>query len=91
MLRRLVLDVLKPHAPTIMDLANEICKLKSVDGVHIITYNRETKVESVRITIEGKKLDFEKINKILEKMGASVQSVDTVFAGKKIIEVPYSS
>jgi len=86
MLRRIILDVLKPHIPTIMDVAKEISKLKFVEGVHIHTYNRETKVESVRIAIEGKKLDFKEINKVLEKMGVSVQSVDVVHAGKRIIK-----
>jgi hypothetical protein len=91
MLRRIVLDVLKPHIPTIMDLANEISKLKFVEGVSVRTYNRETKVESVRVTIEGKKLNFKNINKILEKMGASVQSIDIVNAGKNIIKEPFHS
>lgn len=91
MLRRIILDVLKPHVPTIMDVANEISKIKSVEGVNIHTYNRETKVESVRITVEGRNLDFKKINKVLEKMGASIQSVDVVYAGKKIIEESRSS
>ena len=86
MLRRIILDVLKPHIPTIMDVAREISKLKFVEGVRVRTYNRETKVESVRITIEGKKLDFKKINNVLEKMGASIQSVDVVHAGKRIIK-----
>ncbi len=85
MLRRLILDVLKPHRPSNIDIATELCKIKGVDGVHIITYNKETEVESVRITIEGKKLNFNRIEKILKKMGASIQSVDAVAAGRKII------
>ena len=85
MLRRLVLDVLKPHVPTNIDVANEICKIKGVEGVNIVTYNKETQVESVRIVIEGKKLNFKRIEKILRNMGASVQSIDAVSAGRKII------
>ncbi len=85
MLRRLVLDVLKPHRPTNVDLATEISKLKGVDGVTIVTYNKETEVESVRIVIEGRRLEFKSIEKILRNLGASVQSVDAVSAGKKIV------
>ena len=85
MLRRLVLDVLKPHRPSNVDLATEISKLKGVDGVTIVTYNKETEVESVRIVIEGRRLEFKNIEKILRNLGASVQSVDAVSAGRKIV------
>ena len=85
MLRRLVLDVLKPHRPSNVDLATEISKLKGVDGVTIVTYNKETEVESVRIVIEGRGLEFKNIEKILRNLGASVQSVDAVSAGRKIV------
>ena len=85
MLRRLVLDVLKPHRPSNVDLATEISKLRGVDGVTIVTYNKETEVESVRIIIEGRRLEFKNIEKILRNLGASVQSVDAVSAGRKIV------
>ena len=82
MLRRIILDVLKPHIPTIMDVAREISKLKFVEGVHVRTYNRETKVESVRITIEGNELLYAEIEKKISELGASVHSVDKVTAEK---------
>ncbi len=34
---------------------------------------------------------FKKINKVLEKMGVSDQSVDVVHAGKRIIKEPTDS
>jgi len=91
MLRRIVLDVLKPPTPIIADVASELSKLKSVDGVNIQIYNREPRVEFIRITIEGKNLDFKKISKVLEDMGASIQSVDDICMGKKIVRESFCS
>ncbi len=85
MLRRLVLDVLKPHLPNNVELARELTKIRGVEGVSIITYNRETRVESVRIIIEGRNLNYKRIEKTLSKLGASIQSIDAVSAGKKIL------
>jgi len=86
MLRRLVLDVLKPHNPSILDLSNKLSKLKGIDGVNIITIEIDKEVENVKIVLEGTDINFNKIKKILEDSGAAVHSIDEVAAGEKIIE-----
>jgi len=91
MLRRIVLDVLKPLTPIIADVALLLSKLESVDGVNVHIYNREPRVEFIRIIIEGKNLNFKKISKTLESMGASIQSVDDICIGKKIVRDSFCS
>jgi len=52
-LRRLVLDVLKPLEPSIVDLVQKIAALKGVDGVNITICEIDRKVENAKITVEG--------------------------------------
>jgi len=86
MLRRVVLDVLKPHNPGILELSEKLCKVRGIDGVNIITYEIDKEVENVKIVIEGRNINFEKVKKILEDSGAAIHSIDEVAAGKKIVE-----
>ena len=86
MLRRLVLDVLKPHNPSILDMSTKLSKLKGIDGVNIITIEIDKEVENVKVVLEGTDINFKKVKKILEDSGGAVHSIDEVAAGRKIIE-----
>lgn len=86
MIRRLVLDVMKPHTPSILDLSKKLSELGGVDGVNIINYEIDRDVENIKIVLVGNNLNFKKITKILEDFGAAIHSVDQVAAGKKIVE-----
>jgi hypothetical protein len=86
MIRRLVLDVLKPHRPSVVDLSLALSKLEGVEGVNIMIYEIDEHVENAKITIVGTKVDFEVVQKKLEEMGATIHSVDEVASGKKLVE-----
>ena len=86
MIRRLVLDVLKPHEPSVIDLSLGLSKLEGVEGVNTITYEIDQQVENVKVTIAGNNIDFENVKKKLEEMGATIHSVDEVAAGKRVVE-----
>ena len=86
MLRRLVLDVLKPHRPSVVELSLALSDLEGVEGVNIIIYEIDQQVENAKIIIGGSDINFESIKKILEEMGATIHSVDEVAAGKRIVE-----
>ena len=86
MIRRLVLDVLKPHNPGVVELSEELSHLEGVEGVNIIIYEIDQKVENAKVVIAGANIDFERIKKKLEEMGATIHSVDEVAAGKRIVE-----
>jgi len=83
-IRRLVLDVLKPLEPSSIELATKLSELKGVEAVDLDVREVDRKVETVRLTLEGEWLDFEKINATLEKYGAVVHSVDRVTAGNRL-------
>lgn len=86
MIKRLVLDVLKPHNPSVVEVSEELSELNGVEGVNVIIYEIDQKVENAKIIIAGNKLDFSMIKNKLEELGATIHSVDEVAAGKKIIE-----
>lgn len=85
-IRRLVLDTLKPHEPSIIDVAKELSELPGVVAVNISIYELDRKVENAKITIEGEDLMYDLILKVIEEMGGAIHSVDEVVAGKMIID-----
>jgi hypothetical protein len=86
MIKRLVLDVLKPHNPTVVELSEALSHLEGIEGVNVIIYEIDQQVENVKIIIAGSSMNFDSIKKKLEEMGATIHSVDEVAAGKRIIE-----
>lgn len=86
MIRRLILDVLKPHNPNLIELTEALSHLEGVEGVNAIVYEIDQQVENAKIIIAGNSIDFESIKKKLEEMGATIHSVDEVAAGKIVIE-----
>ncbi len=82
-IRRLVLDVLKPHKPGIVALSREISTLPGITGCNITLIEIDKKVENVKITVEGSDINFEKLNALVEDNGGTIHSVDKVSAGKK--------
>jgi hypothetical protein len=85
-LRRLVLDVLKPLEPSIVELAQILADLGGVDGVNISIYEIDRRVENAKITIEGHDLSYENIANLIEENGGAIHSIDEVAAGEVLIE-----
>jgi hypothetical protein len=85
-LRRIVLDVLKPHDPSIVDLAQRLAMIEGVDGVNISIYEVDRKVENAKITIEGSDLRYADLLVMIEDAGASIHSIDEAVAGKVMID-----
>jgi hypothetical protein len=82
----LVLDVLKPHQPTILEMAKSIAALKHVTGVNLSLIEVDTQTESIKITVEGVNIDFDELQRVIEDMGAVIHSIDEVAAGMKLVE-----
>jgi hypothetical protein len=85
-LRRVVLDVLKPHDPDITILAKSIAAQDGVEGTNISVYEIDQRVENVKVTVEGKFTDINGIKKVILDIGGTIHSIDEVIAGKMLVE-----
>jgi len=85
-IRRLVLDTLKPHNPSIIEMASQISDMDGVSAVNISIYEVDRKVENAKITVEGSDISSGDVMDLIEELGGAVHSVDEVVAGDKIID-----
>ncbi|MFW9807512.1 MAG: DUF211 domain-containing protein [Candidatus Thorarchaeota archaeon] len=85
-IRRIVLDVLKPHSPRLTDLALMLARDERVNGLNISLKEVDQNTESITITLEGDDLSYDSIKEILEQAGAVIHSIDQVVAGKRFVE-----
>ncbi len=82
----MVLDVLKPHNPSIVELSKRLSNISGVAGVNCTLEEVDQDTESIKITIEGPSVDFPRVEKAIRECGAVIHSVDSVSAGKKLVE-----
>jgi hypothetical protein len=85
-IRRIVLDVLKPLDPSIIELSAELSDLSGVEAVNISIYEIDRRVENAKITLEGADLDYDEIQGVIGDNGGTVHSIDEVVAGRSIID-----
>lgn len=85
-LRRIVLDVLKPLEPNIVDLVRKVSVLKGVEGVNITIYEVDHHVENAKVTVEGNQLSFDELAELIKENGGAIHSIDEVAAGRSLIE-----
>ena len=76
--RKLVLDVLKPHQPNALDFSLALANLGPDYHVKLTVIEVDKQTESTIVTIEGVDIHFDDIKAGIEKMGASVHSIDEV-------------
>ena len=82
----LVIDVLKPHDPTILGIAKALNAITGVDGVEVIVHDINRRVEGAKITLEGPDIPYEKVKKVVHDHGATIHSIEKVVTGKKAPE-----
>ena len=85
-IKRIILDVLKPHTPTILEVAERIGGLDGISGVNISLEEVDAETDSVKITIEGSNIDYKAVKKAISECGAVIHSIDGVSAGMRIID-----
>ncbi len=81
-----MLDVLKPHHPSIVELAKKLSSMEGISGVNCTLEEVDQETESIKITIEGTNIDYDELEQAISESGAVVHSVDSVSAGKKLVE-----
>jgi uncharacterized protein len=85
-IRRLVLDVLKPHVPTIIELATALSHVKGVTGVNLALYEVDQQTETIKATIQGENIDYDGIEDVVKEFGGAIHSIDEVVAGKELVK-----
>ena len=86
LVRRIVLDVLKPHNPSIIEMSQAIADVEGIDGVDITVFEIDRKVENVKITLEGSDINLDEIERLIQENGGTVHSIDKVSTGRKLVE-----
>ena len=76
--KRIVLDVLKPHQPNALEFSQTIAKVGTGYRVRLSVTEMDENTESTVIEIEGDAIDFEAIQSAITSMGGSLHSVDEV-------------
>ena len=84
--RRLVIDVLKPHDPPLLRFTGRLSETDGVEGVNATLIELDQEVQNVKVTLEGPDLDFEAIEATVEGLGGTVHSVDEVACGEYVVE-----
>lgn len=77
-IRKLVLDVLKPHQPNALEFAATLAEQKGDYEVRLTVTEVDEKTESTMLVITGQNIEFQAIEEAIKRMGASVHSIDEV-------------
>ena len=78
LVKKLVLDVLKPHQPNALEFAQTLAAVGSDYRVNLMVSEVDENTETLRIILESDALDFEAIQSTISKMGGSLHSIDEV-------------
>lgn len=77
-IKHVVLDVLKPHNPNVMELASALASISPDYRVRIDVQAVDEKTETVVIDIEAEDADYDVIAQSIASLGGSVHSIDQV-------------
>jgi len=77
-LSRVVLDILKPHIPNLVEFSREVSKVDGVERVNAVLVEVDAETDSIKLTVEGKKIRFDRLESKIKELGAAIHSVDEV-------------
>lgn len=77
-IKKLVLDVLKPHQPNALEFAVALAELGADYRVQLAVTEMDGKTESTVLVITGDDIEFQQVEEAIKRMGASLHSIDEV-------------
>lgn len=83
--RRVVIDVLKPHEPALLEFTERVAETDSVAAVTSSLIELDQEVQNVKLTLEGEAVDVDAVEAAVEGLGGSVHSVDQVSCGEHVV------
>lgn len=76
--KRIDLDVLKPHHPNALEFSRAIAAIGDGYTVRLNVIEVDENTETLQVVVEGESIDFEKIQAVINEMGGSLHSIDSV-------------
>jgi len=76
--KRIVLDVLKPHQPNVLEFSQVIANVGFDYQVHLTVLEVDEHTETVVIEILSNSIDFDAIQAAIKEFGGSLHSIDEV-------------
>ena len=84
--RRLVLDVLKLHDPSLVSFAIALEQVDGVNAVNCTLVEIDAKTENLKVVLEGTNMDYDLISKAINDLHGSIHSIDQVISGTHLVE-----
>lgn len=77
-IQRVVLDVLKPHDPSVLEFARAVANECPNCRIVVTVAEMDEKTETIEMVIEGPSIDVDAVGVAITAMGASLHSIDEV-------------
>jgi len=78
LVKRLVLDILKPHQPNSLEFSRTLAEVGDDYQVHLTVIEIDENTESVEVEIRARDIDFEAVQEAITEMSGSLHSIDVV-------------
>jgi hypothetical protein len=85
-IRRLVLDVLKPHEPCLVTISRAVAGSEGVEGVNAVLVETDREVTTIKLTVAGSAIDRAAVEEAITDLGGTVHSIDQVVCGEQVVE-----
>jgi hypothetical protein len=76
--KKIVLDVLKPHQPNALEFSQAIAEVGVDYRVRLTVLEMDENTETLQVEVTGNTIDFDAIQLVISNMGASLHSIDEV-------------
>lgn len=77
-IKRVRLDVLKPHKPNVLEFAMDLAKAGSDYEIDIRVLEMDEQTETLEVIVEGDSIPFERLTTVITELGGSLHSIDEV-------------
>lgn len=77
-IKRIILDVLKPHQPNVLEFSQHIAAVGVDYRVHLTVLEVDENTETIQLELEGNAIEFDAVKDAITSMGGSVHSIDEV-------------
>jgi hypothetical protein len=78
LVKRLVLDILKPHQPNSLEFTRTLAEVGDDYHVSLTVIEIDENTESVEVEIKARNIDFEAVQAAITAMSGSLHSIDVV-------------